>query len=438
MSPGRASPTDPSAFAPARWWRIIPVVFVTYSLAYLDRANFGLAAAAGMARDLGITESMSALIGSLFLFGYFVFQIPLVVYAQRSSVKKLIFFSLLLWGGCAVLTGVLRDPRGLLLIRFLLGVAEAAVFPAMLIYVSRWFTGRERARANTLLTLGNPVTVLWMSVISGYLIQAYDWRWMFILEGAPTLVWAFLWWFLACERPADSSWLSAADKAGLSERLAAEQTALGVVKNLGVAFRSRTVIVLSLHFFFWTMGFYGFVLWLPSILKAGSALGIVAVGWLSSAPYLLAIVLMPVVSHFSDQTRRRQVFVWPFLLLSSVGFLASCLLGSSHFWLSFGLLVVAGACMYAPYGPFWAIVPELLPQNVTGGAIALINSMGAMGAFIGSYLVGYLKGVTGNPSASYMVMACALLCAVLLTFLIGTRNPAPAGRTALKSASLFT
>lgn len=417
------------AFAARRWWRIIPIVFVTYSLAYLDRANFGLAAAAGMARDLHITESMSALIGSLFLLGYFLFQIPLVAYAQRSSVKRLVFLSLIVWGSCAALTGVIRDVRGLLGVRFVLGAAEAAVYPAMLIYVSRWFTRAERARANTFLILGNPVTVLWMSVISGYLIQATGWRWMFISEGLPTVAWAFAWWVLVCERPSEAAWLSDPEKGELAGRLAEEQAGLGAVKNLREAFKSRTVIVLSLIFFFWTMGFYGFVLWLPSILKSGSTLGIVAIGWLSSAPYLLAILVMLLSSHFSDRTRRRTIFVWPFLLVGTLAFLGSCLLGTSSFWLSFALLVVAGASMYAPYGPFWAIVPELLPQNVTGGAIALINSMGAVGAFIGSFLVGYLKGVTGSPSASYVLMACSLFAAVILTFLVPAKSSSPIPQT---------
>ena len=147
-----SSPHDPPpgpVFSAQRWWRIIPIIFVTYSLAYLDRANYGLAAAAGMARDLHITESMSVWIGSLFLLGYFVFQIPLVAYAQKTSVKKIIFVSLLVWGACGALTGVIHSAWGLLLIRFVLGAAESAVFPAMLIYVSRWFISARNGRAPT-------------------------------------------------------------------------------------------------------------------------------------------------------------------------------------------------------------------------------------------------------------------------------------------------
>jgi MFS family permease len=179
-----------STNAAKRWWYIMPIVFITYSLAYLDRANFSFASAAGINEDLGITKGVSSLLGALFFLGYFFFQIPGAIYAERRSVRKLIFVCLILWGGCASLTGMVTNIPMLAAIRFILGVVEAAVMPAMLIYISNWFTKSERSRANTFLILGNPVTVLWMSVVSGYLIQALGWREMFIIEGVPAIIWA--------------------------------------------------------------------------------------------------------------------------------------------------------------------------------------------------------------------------------------------------------
>ena len=175
--------------AARRWWYIMPIVFITYSLAYLDRANYGFAAASGMAEDLNITPGLSSLLGALFFLGYFFFQVPGAIYAQRNSVKKLIFVSLILWGSLATLTGVVSSAYWLIAIRFMLGVVEAAVMPAMLVYLCHWFTRAERSRANTFLILGNPVTMLWMSVVSGYLVQHYSWRWMFIVEGLPAVFW---------------------------------------------------------------------------------------------------------------------------------------------------------------------------------------------------------------------------------------------------------
>lgn len=407
-----------ATIAAKRWWYIMPIVFITYSLAYLDRANFSFASAAGINDDLGITKGMSSLLGALFFLGYFFFQIPGAIYAERRSVKKLIFWCLILWGGCASLTGMVSNIPMLAAIRFILGVVEAAVMPAMLIYISNWFTKSERSRANTFLILGNPVTVLWMSVVSGYLIHAFGWREMFIFEGIPAIIWAFCWWVLVKDKPAQVGWLSDQEKLALQQQLAEEQKGIKAVRNYGEAFRSRNVILLCMQYFAWSIGVYGFVLWLPSILRSGMQMGMVEAGWLSSVPYLAATIAMIVVSWASDKMQNRKLFVWPLLLIGALAFFASYAIGPNHFWISYGLLVVAGAAMYAPYGPFFAIIPEMLPRNVAGGAMALINSMGALGSFFGSWFVGYLNGATGSPAASYMFMAIALLASVGLTLIV--------------------
>ncbi len=405
------------ALAPARWYRLIPIAFITYSLAYLDRANFGFGAAGGMAEDLGITPAMSSLLGSLFFLGYFFFQVPGAIYAEKRSAKKLIFWSLILWGGLAMATGIVSNINGLIVIRFMLGVVESAVMPAMLLFLSRWFTKSERSRANTFLILGNPVTILWMSVLSGYLINAVGWRWMFIWEGIPAIIWAFFWWRLVQDKPQEAKWLGTSEKQDLEAELQREQQRIMPVKNYLAAFRSRIVILLSLQYALWSIGVYGFVMWLPSMLNAAPDMDIIKTGWLSAVPYLLAIIGMLAASYFSDKTLNRKLFVWPFLLLGAVAFYGSYLLGTDHFWLSFALLVVAGGAMYAPYGPFFAIIPEVLPKNVAGGAMALINSFGALGSFVGSYIVGYLNGTTGGFGASYLFMAGSLLLSAVITLL---------------------
>ncbi len=412
--------------APSRWFRLIPVAFITYSLAYLDRANFGFAAAGEMAKDLHITAATSSLLGSLFFLGYFFFQIPGAHYASKKSAKKLIFWSLLLWGAAAMATGMVSNVNALIVIRFMLGVVESAVMPAMLILLSRWFTKSERSRANTFLILGNPATILWMSILSGYLVNSMGWRWMFILEGAPAIIWAFFWWRLVNDKPKDAKWLTATEKQELEEQLQKEQSGIKPVKNYAAAFKSKAIVLLCLQYALWSIGVYGFVMWLPSIIKAAPDMDMVKTGWLSSLPYVFAIIGMLTASYFSDKTLKRKIFVWPFLLVGAIAFYASYLIGPDHFWISFVLLVIAGTAMYAPYGPFFAILAEILPTNVLGGAMALINSFGALGSFAGSYLVGYLKGLKSihikfldinipGLGASYIFMAASLFLSAILT-----------------------
>lgn len=403
--------------APSRWYKLIPVVFITYSLAYLDRANFAFGVAGGMAEDLKITAATSTLLGSLFFLGYFFFQIPGAHYASKKSAKKLVFWSLISWGALATLTGMISNITLLIIIRFMLGVVESAVMPAMLIFLSRWFTKKERSRANAFLILGNPVTILWMSIISGYLLHAFGWRWMFIIEGLPAILWAFIWWKVAEDEPSKVNWLSEEEKGRLTQQLQAEQQEIRPVKNYAAVFRSRTVVLLSLQYALWSIGVYGFVMWLPSIIKAAPEVDIVATGWYSSLPYLFAVAGMLAASYFSDKTSNRKIFVWPLLLVGSVAFYASYLIGADNFILSFVLLNIAGMAMYAPYGPFFAIIPEILPQNVAGVAMALINSFGALGSFAGAYIVGRLNADTGAFGASYLFMSASLLVSAVITII---------------------
>lgn len=403
--------------ASRRWWHIMPLVFVTYSLAYVDRANYGLAAAAGMAADLHISQAESSLVGSLFLLGYFIFQIPGAIYGEKVSVKKLTIVSMILWGACAALTGVIHQMNVLLLIRFLMGAAEAAVMPAMLVYISRWFTRAERPLANTLFMLGNPVTVLWMSVLSAYLIRMLSWRWMFVIEGLPAVIWALVAWLPACERPGDARWMSADEKIGLNERIERERSDHVIVMNYRAMFSSPRVLLLCLQYAFWSAGIFGFILWLPSILRYGSSVGIVGTGWLAAIPYLVAIGAMLSISYFSTKWLGRKLIVWVCLMTGAAAFAGLFMLGNSNFALSFTLLVVAGASMYAPYGPYWAIVAELMGKDIAGGGIALINSAGALGAFIGSYLIGRNSAPNGDPGASYLIMSCVLVGAFVTTLL---------------------
>jgi sugar phosphate permease len=394
----------------------MPAVFVTYSLAYLDRANYGFGAAAGMAQSLHISDARAAFLGSLFFLGYFLFQIPGAAYARRKSATRLVFFALMSWGALAALTGVIHEFWLLALDRLLLGVAESLILPAMLILLTNWFTRAERSRANAVLILGNPVTVLWMSAITGFLIKAVGWQMTFIFEGIPSMLWAFVWLAVVRDRPQLAPWLSEASCDHLTAELDAEQKALPRFANFRACLRVPGVLLLCIQYFFWSIGVYGFVLWLPTMIRAGSARGIETVGLLSAAPFLLAVILMMVVAYFSDRMLHRGRFVWPFLILAGVALFSSYLAADQNFWIAYAFLIVAGGAMYAPYGPFFSIVPEMLPANVAGEVMALVNSCGALGGFAGTWLVGFLQALTGKSRAGYFFMSVSLMLAGAIIF----------------------
>jgi len=414
-----------------RWTRVLPAVFITYSLAYLDRTNYGFGAAAGLAQTLHITGYQSSLLGALFFLGYCLPQIPGVILVQRHSARLLIFGALVAWGAFAALTGVIRTYWLLAADRLLLGVAESFVFPALLILLTRWFTRTERSRANALMILANPVTVLWMSAVTGFLIRARGWQQAFIVEGLVAVVWGGFWLGLMRDKPADAPWMSAAARAELEVALDREQQHLPRIANLRTAFRQRNVVWLCINYFFWSLGIYGFVLWLPVVIRNATRAEMGRTGLLASAPYLAGVVLMLTVSHFSDRTIRRRKFVWPILMVAGVALGGSYFSVEHSFWWAYACLIVAGSCMYAPYGPFWAMVPELLPRNVAGETFALINCCGALGGFFGTYFVGVLQTFTGSSAAGFLLMSLSLIMAGAL--LLGMKPGAAVPASALRA-----
>jgi sugar phosphate permease len=422
-SENRFIAAQPPAELRRRWLYLMPVVFVTYSLAYLGRSNFGFGAAAGLAKSLHITESRAAFLGSVFFLGYFLFQIPAARYATRRSATRLVFFALISWGILSGLTGVIRNYWLLVADRTALGVAESLILPSMLILLSNWFTRTERSRANAILILGNPVTVTWMAAVTGYLIRAVGWQITFILEGIPSVVWALVWLAVARDHPAQVGWLPGKSLANMTKALASEQTTLPKYDNLAAALRVPGVVLLCLQYLTWSFGIYGITLWIPEMIRSGSTRGIEQVGVLSAAPFLLGVMLMLAVAAVSDRVLHRKRFVWPFLILSGIGLFCSFATAGHNFWLSYASLVVAGGMMYAPYGPFFAIVPEMLPRNVAGEVIALVNSFGALGGFLGAWLVGYLQAVTGSARDGFLSMSVMLVLSGLITlFLPETRK----------------
>src|SRR4051794_15404495 len=217
-------PASDTTASGRRFRRILPLAFITYSLAYLDRVNIGFGEAGSMSQSLHLTKTEFAFFNASFFIGYVLFQIPGAAYAAHRSAKRLMFWALVLWGIIASATGLLTNYRLLILDRFLLGVVEGVVFPSLLVFLTHWFTKKERSTANTLLILGNPITVVFGSIVSGYLVAYFarqpvfglqPWQLMLLAEGLPTLMWAVIWWWLADDRPLDAKWLEPSQAAEL-------------------------------------------------------------------------------------------------------------------------------------------------------------------------------------------------------------------------------
>jgi sugar phosphate permease len=413
-----------------RWRRLVPIAFVTYSFAYLDRSNYSIGAAGGLTDRLNISSAQTGLLGGLFFIGYFLFQVPAGDFAERRSVKALMFWSLCVWGVLAALQGVITTYWLLLVDRFVLGVVEAVVLPGMVVFLAHWFTRRERGRANTFLILGNPITLLWMSVVSGYLIEAVGYRWMFIIEGLPAIAWAFAFRRLVDDRPPDADWLDERERDDVQDALAAEQRELPEPRGFRHVATSWNAVLLSAQYLLWSIGVYGLVFWLPSIVKHLTGRGIGTTGALSAVPYAAAVIAMILVAVASDRVGRRGVFTLVPLLIAAACFAVSFATRGGSFTTSFVLLILAAAAMYAPYGPYFAYIPELFPAADAGPAVGMINAFGGLGGFVGTYIVGALGG--GNSAAPFIFLAACLAVAAVL--MVAVRRPAMSARAAVGEA----
>lgn len=434
-SVGEDSAVDPTRSA-SRFARVLPLAFVTYGLAYFDRVNYGYGVAGGLEKTVGMTPSVSSLVLALFFVGYTAFQIPGAAYASKHSAKRLVLWALVLWGLLCSAQGLVTTAWMLAVVRTLLGAVESVVFPAMLVYLTHWFTKRERSKANTLLIIGNPVTMTTVSVVSGFLIDYFDrhrvmgmqgWQMMFVLEGVPSVAWAVVWWLMADDRPEEARWLTPAEARAFQQKLDDEQRDIKPVRDYWAAFGDARVLLMCLMYFCWSIGTYGFVFWLPKIVKGGAGLTNSQTGLLAAIPYFLAIFTMLVTSYYSDRLLNRKIFIWPAMLIGGVAFLVAWLLGPSHFWVAFVALAFAGASVYTPCGPLWAMIAEMVPRNVVGESMALVNSAGALGGFVGSWAVGFLMGYFHSDGAGYLFLAGSLVVAGLVAALVNPRSSVVTG-----------
>ncbi|WP_200880757.1 MFS transporter [Thermoactinomyces daqus] len=209
-----------------RWLRIIPPAILVYIVAFMDRTNIGFAMAGGMDRELGMTTSLSGLAAGIFFVGYIILQVPGGIIAEKGSAKKFIAWTIIAWGTLATVTGFVQNATQLMILRFLLGVAEGGVWPAILVIISHWFPNEERGRANAFFMMNIAIASIITGPLSGWILSIWNWRMVFIIEGIISLALIFVWLPLISDRPQDAKWISEQERDYLVKRWRTEQELL--------------------------------------------------------------------------------------------------------------------------------------------------------------------------------------------------------------------
>jgi len=420
------SATSTATVPQKRWMYVIPVAAIMYMMAYLDRNNVAVILPFINQQDpsMAISPADKGLISGIFFIGYMFLQIPGAIAAQKWSAKKTVVILMILWGVMAMLCGAVQSKPQFLVARFFLGVFEGGVWPAVLVLLASWFPLAERGRANALWMCCLPLSSILMAPITGALLAYWHWRWVFVLEGIPPLVWAIVWWFAVADSPKQAKWVSEKERTYVLESLAAEEAAKPYVDPKGGYRRALTngrVWVLIVIYFCWMTGFYGFSMWLPTVLRNLTGGNSVMVGWLTAIPYVIALVAMVLVSRWSDKHQNRRLAVAIPVFIGA----AALLIGQFIHIPAVGivLLCVAAIGIYSPYGPFWAIPAAFLRIEVLAFSMGLINALGNLGGFVGPYAVGWLEGLTGTNLSGFILLAVMLVIAGVVTLV--TIKPAP-------------
>ena len=419
-------------------WRILPLLFLCYVIAYVDRINVGFAKL--QLRDVfGVSESaFSSLYGlgaGLFFLGYFIFEVPSNLILQRVGARIWIARIMIVWGVISASMMFMKSASVFYVMRFLLGVAEAGYFPGIILYLTYWYPARERGRIVALFATGGVIAGIIGSPVSGALLKLggflglAGWQWLFLLEGIPAVLLGVAVLFLLPDGPGRVRWLSEGEKAWLKGQLDEDLARSGSAQKhrLADAFSSGRVWLLCLLYFLLNVGGYGYEMWLPSIIKGFSGQGEFVVGLINAIPYLVSAFAMVFWGRHSDRTGERRWHVAGAAMASAAGFGLSAYFRNPIFAMAGLVLAFVGIkCML---GPFWALGTGFLSGTAAAGGIAFINSTGNLGGFVGPYAVGLIKSATGGSNViALLFLGGALLLLGFLAFAIRTGTP-PQGPT---------
>jgi len=438
---------NPSALDRARrkaYWRLLPLLFLCYVIAYVDRANVAIAKLT-MTRDLpGFDNAIIGFGAGVFFWGYFLLEIPGSLMVEKWSARKTIFRIMVTWGIAAALTAAVKTPLQFYSVRFLLGLAEAGFFPGVIVYLTHWFPARDRARALSCFLIATPIAQITSPKISNALLKIgteevsngvtihhaqllglQGWQWVYIFWGVPAVVLGVIVLFTLTDRPRDAKWLAPEEKEALERQLEIEKAERSAGRRMTLleAFSHPKVLLLAAAYFCSTSVNYSMEFFLPSILQQWYSLDLNAITWLVILPPALALASQLFVGWNSDRTRERRLHAVVPICLGMIA-LAIVPLTRGHLPLTIVcfMLVLAGLKAYQP--AFWSLPNLFLTEVAAAGSIGLINSLGNLGGFVGPAILGKVEKITGSfVGGIYYLSGSMALCAIIIAVLgLGRRE----------------
>jgi len=410
-------------------WRILPFVMLLYFISFLDRVNVGFAAFT-MNKAIGLSPAAYGLGGGLFFIGYFLFEVPSNLILYRIGVRVWIARVMVTWGIVSACSAFVTGAHSFYALRFLLGVAEAGFFPGIILYLSLWFPARYRAIAAAAFMAAAPISTAIGSPISGALMELprfaglSNWQWLYLIEAVPAVVLGFVVLKVLTDNPEEATWLAAEEREWLVRRLKSEQTTAASTHGGGLTSVWRTmcdlrVLALSLIYLGTSAGLYTLGLWAPLILRQFEFSSL-ETGWINALPSVVAVLAMTLWARHSDQTLER---TWHVVIPCAAACLGFIWAGSTH--TAIGVicaLIVVNVGISAAKAPLWAMASTFMSGAGAAVGIAMINSIGNLGGFIGPYMIGWIKGKTGSYTGGLYVVGATLALSAVLTLLLSRKT----------------
>jgi D-galactonate transporter len=401
--------------------RVMPFLILLFVVAWLDRVNVGFAKLQ-MSTDLGFSGAVYGFGAGIFFLGYLLFEIPSNLFLEKIGARKTIARITLLWGMTSIATMFVKTATWFYILRFLLGAFEAGLYPGVLLYLTYWFPARHRAQMTGVFETAIPLAGILGSPISGWIMGVVskgaglaNWQWLFLIEGIPSIIMGILTLALVVDTPGAARWLTASEKRFVIADLEADQRQAGPRRHrFGEALREPRMWLLTVIYFCLvsanpTLGFWG-----PTIINNLGVKNNRMIGLLSAVPYLIAVVGIMLVSRHSDRTFERRYHCALSCLAAAVGLVSIGVFASSP-PLAFAALILGVTGVLSAFAPFWQIPTTLLASTAAAGGIAFINSFGNLSGWLGPFLVGWLKDLTGSTSAGlYVVAGLEVLAATLI------------------------
>jgi sugar phosphate permease len=396
--------------------RLIPFLFLLYVFAYLDRVNVGYAALF-IRRELHFSDTVYGTGAGLFFISYALLEVPCNMILLRMGPRRWIGLLLVVWGAISASMSLVNTPMEFYSLRFLLGAAEAGFFPGIILYLTFWFPKQQKARAMARFLSATAVAGVIGAPLSNLLLRLdgvagiAGWKWLFVGEGVPSILLGLLVFLVLADGPDSATWLQEDERQWLIETLEAERSGISTAHSvhLRAVWRNSVMWQLSAIYFLLSVAFYSLSLWMPVVLKQISGASEKRVILLTAIPWLFATLVMLTLAHFSDKMQERRRFLLGSLFGGISGFALSAWL--AHPSLAVAALALAAAGAWGCLGPFWALPTTMLRGTAAAGGIAIINSVGALGAFCGPLLMGIVSDATHSFNAALGTVAVLLLIA---------------------------